>query len=183
VVRENLETFLAQARAADPEGRGLPAYVEQEFRSYLDCGSLEKGYALLECDRCGKQEPVAFSCKTKTCCPSCLTRRMHAVAADLVDRVLPVAPYRHWVLSFPVELRFLLARDEKLLAKLREIFLRSVRAWQREKARTLGVKLARTGAIAFTQRFSSRLLLYPHIHCVIPDGVFAEDEAGKLVFH
>jgi len=31
-------------------------------------------------------------------------------------------------------------------------------------------------------RFSSRLLLYPHVHCLIPDGVFAVDEAGKVVF-
>jgi len=26
-------------------------------------------------------------------------------------------------------------------------------------------------------------LLYPHVHCLIPDGVFAIDEAGKVVFH
>jgi hypothetical protein len=183
VVRENLETFLAEVRAAEPDGHGLPGYVEEEFRSYIDCGLLEKGYALLECDRCGKKEPVAFSCKKKGFCPSCLTRRMHAVAADLVDRVLPVAPYRHWVLAFPAELRFLLARDEALLAKLRELFLRSVRAWQRAKARALGVNRAQTGAVAFTQRFSTRLLTYPHVHAVVPDGVFAEDEAGNVVFH
>jgi len=108
---------------------------------------------------------------------------MHASAADLVDRVLPVAPYRHWVLAFPAQLRYWLARDEALLSKLRSIFVRSVRAWQRAKARALGVKHARTGAIAFTQRFSSRLLLFPHVHCLIPDGVFALDLAGGLVFH
>ena len=134
----------------------MPGYVEQEFRRYLKCGILEEGYTLLECERCHKTVPVAFSCKTETFCPSCLTRRMHAVAADLVDRVLPHAPYRHWVLAFPIELRFHLARDAGLLQKLREIFLRSVRAWQRAQARKRGLEGARTGAIAFTQRFSSR---------------------------
>ncbi|MGB8259600.1 MAG: transposase [Terracidiphilus sp.] len=99
-----------------------------------------------------------------------------------MDRVLPVAPYRHWVLAFPADLRYLLARDVALLARLREIFLRSVRAWQRAKARALGVKDGRTGAIAFTQRFSSRLLLYPHVHSLIPDGVFAIED-GRVIFH
>jgi hypothetical protein len=175
VVQGNLESLLAQHPA-------LPKYVADEFRHYLDCGILSRGFALLECCKCGKSTPIAFSCKTTTFCPSCLTRRMHATAADLVDRVLPVAPYRHWVLAFPAQLRYLLARDAALLARMRQIFLGSVRVWQRAKARALGVKDARTGAIAFTQRFSSRLLLYPHVHCLIPDGVFAVDEAGKVVF-
>jgi hypothetical protein len=158
VVQANLESLLAQHPA-------LPKYVADEFRHYLDCGILSRGFALLECCKCGKSTPIAFSCKTTTFCPSCLTRRMHATAADLVDRVLPVAPYRHWVLAFPAQLRYLLARDAALLARMRQIFLGSVRVWQRAKARALGVKDARTGAIAFTQRFSSRLLLNGRALC------------------
>jgi hypothetical protein len=108
---------------------------------------------------------------------------MHATAMDLVERVLPVAPYRHWVLAFPMEVRFHLARDERLLARLRRVFLSSVRVWLRAKARKVGVTRPLFGAVAFTQRFSSRLMLYPHVHCVIPDGVFAPGEDGKLAFH
>jgi hypothetical protein len=175
LVQQNLENFLA-------EHPGLPKFVEEEFRRYLDCGILAKGFVLLECVSCGERTAVAFSCKTQTFCPSCLTRRMHATAADLVDRVLPSAPYRHWVLAFPIRLRYLLARDETLLKELREIFVRSVFVWQRARARALGVKLGRSGAIAFTQRFSSRLLLFPHVHCVIPDGVFAQEKTGKIIF-
>ncbi|HMJ79667.1 MAG TPA: transposase, partial [Candidatus Dormibacteraeota bacterium] len=62
-------------------------------------------------------------------------------------------------------------------------FVRSVRAWLRAKARALGVRRPLTGAVAFTQRFSSRLLIYPHVHCLIPDGVFALAEAGEVLFH
>ncbi len=64
---------------------------------------------------------------------------MHSVSLDLVERVLPVAPYRHWVLALPAELRFLLARDEDLLAKVRKIFAGAVQSWLRAKARSLGV--------------------------------------------
>jgi hypothetical protein len=107
---------------------------------------------------------------------------MHSVALDLVERVLSVAPYRHWVLALPAELRYPLARDERLLAKVREVFVRSVRSWLGAKARAVGVRQALTGAGVFTQRFSSRLLVYPHFHAVFPNGAFAEDEKGKLVF-
>jgi hypothetical protein len=37
------------------------------------------------------------------------SRRMHHIAAHLVDDLLPEAPYRQWVLSFPWVLRFRLA--------------------------------------------------------------------------
>ena len=40
---------------------------------------------------------------------------MSDVAAHLVDFVLPHVPTRQWVLSIPRAIRFLLARDSKLL--------------------------------------------------------------------
>ncbi|MGC4121250.1 MAG: transposase zinc-binding domain-containing protein [Myxococcales bacterium] len=67
VVRENLETLLAEARSGDPGGRGLPRYVEQELRDYLVCGVLSAGFSLWRCTKCGQQTPVAFSCKTRVC--------------------------------------------------------------------------------------------------------------------
>jgi hypothetical protein len=91
---------------------------------------------------------------------------MHAVSLDLVQRVLPEVPYRRCVLALPAEHRYLLARDEGLLGKVREILARSVQAWLRAKARSLGVRSALTGAVVFSQRFSSRLLAYPLCHCL-----------------
>jgi hypothetical protein len=77
---------------------------------------------------------------------------MHTVAMDLVDRVLPGAPYRHWVLALPIELRFVLARDDGLLASLRAIFVRALRSWLQARAKVLGVPKPPTGAVVFTQR-------------------------------
>ena len=93
VVREHLETFLAQARE---DGRGLPRHVENEFRRYIPCGQLSEGFIRVVCRSCGDELLVAFSCKGRTFCPSCCTRRMHDTAAHLVDRVFPSAPYRHY---------------------------------------------------------------------------------------
>ena len=63
VVCENLETFLAQVRAGDPEGHSLPKHVEDEFRDYLKCGRLSEGLTLLKCCRCGGETVVALSCR------------------------------------------------------------------------------------------------------------------------
>jgi hypothetical protein len=41
IVREHLETFLATTQHADPNG--LPPFLEQEFRAFLDCGVAASG--------------------------------------------------------------------------------------------------------------------------------------------
>jgi len=94
LVRDWGETLFAEVRAADPAGRGLPRFVEEEIRQYGKCGVLAQGLTLWRCTKCGQEMAVAFSCKTRFC-PSCASRRMHAVSLDLLQRVLPVVPYRH----------------------------------------------------------------------------------------
>jgi len=47
VIAENLETFIAQSKMEDQ--RGIPNYVEQEFRSYLECGIPAYGFIRVKC--------------------------------------------------------------------------------------------------------------------------------------
>ena len=180
VVRENLESFLAQVSAEDPDGPGLPSYVERELRRYLGCGIAARGFVRIVCGRCHEEMIVGFSCKGLGFCPSCLGRRMNDVAAHLVDRVLPFSPYRQWVLSLPFRLRLVLAKRPALLGKVRTVFMRTVRAWQRLQARRLGVPDAKTAAVCFTQRFGSRLDCNPHFHSLVPDAVFVENDLKRI---
>jgi len=60
-VLENLNTFLARADARAEEGRVLPKYVREEFRRYLSCGILAKGFARVRCPECTLDMLVAFS--------------------------------------------------------------------------------------------------------------------------
>ena len=102
LVRANLESFLAYGR--EHYDGGLPRYVERELRAYLRCGGFSEGFVRCRCDACGHDLPVAFSCKSRTACPSCAGRRM-ANTASIVDRVLPDVPVHQYVLSLPYELR------------------------------------------------------------------------------
>ena len=61
VVAGNLEAFLARARERSPDGQGLPRYVVNSFRRYLDCGILERGFVRVRCRGCGYDAVVAFS--------------------------------------------------------------------------------------------------------------------------
>jgi hypothetical protein len=151
VVREHLESFLAQARERSNHGRGLPAFVERELRAYTSCGLLARGFARVRCPDCGFERLVAFSGKASIC-PSCTTRRMEDGADHLVRNVLPAVPVRQWVLSFPRRMRFLAARHPPLASRLLDIFMRAVFAWQRKAARRLGATDPRTGGVTAVQR-------------------------------
>ena len=97
---------------------------------------------------------VAFSCKGKLC-PSCLARRTADTAAWLVDRLLPEAGYRQWVLTFPWTMRFRLAADRQLLSTMLRAFLQELFAWQRRRGRALGIAHGQTGSVSFLQRFGN----------------------------
>ena len=136
----------------------MPKFVERELRAYLQCGILAYGFVRVHCDACGHDRVVAFSCKGRGFCPSCGGRRMADTAAFLVDRVLPVAPVRQWVLSLPFALRYRLAYDSKLAAAVLQLFIRSVFASLRRRARKRwGNATYECGAVTFIQRFGDAL--------------------------
>ncbi len=155
-------------------GEGLPLSadrattpLQREFRSYLDCGILSRGFSRIACTSCGEEKLVAFSCHGRGFCPSCGARRMFDTAAHLLDRVLPSVPVRQWVLSFPGQLRVRLAYERAFFEAARRIVVASLFNHQRQQARKLGVARPLPGAICFVQRFSSSLILWPHLHLVV----------------
>jgi len=173
LVRAELEGFVAKRRG--PEGDGLPRYVEGELRRYLACGILAHGFTRVRCADCKAERMVAFSCKGRGVCPSCGARRMSDTAARLVERVLPVAPYRQWVLTVPFALRFRLARDPARITEVLGELQRAIRWSHRRRARLVELPTGETAAVTFVQRFGSALNLHPHLHAVVPDALFVKE--------
>lgn len=169
-VQTHIETWLALT--GGPGDESTPAYIEQAFRRYLDCGILANGFARAHCDECGHDFLIAFSCKGRGVCPSCNTRRMAETAAHLTDHVFPRLPVRQWVLSVPKRLRYFLQRDTALQGAVLRILLRTVERCLREHSPGCA-PTARIGVIAFIHRFGSSLNEHTHFHCCIVDGVFA----------
>ena len=162
----------------------MPSFVERELRGYLACGIPAHGFTWLQCESCKKNLVVAFSCKGRGFCPSCGGRRMNQTAANLVDRVLPQVPVRQWVISFPMPLRFWLARRPKLRKAIRGVFVRVVRSWYRKQARAAGHKKPQFGGVCFAQLFGSSLNLNLHFHLLQLDGYYAwDEELARPLFH
>lgn len=128
VVRDNLETLYGAIDDGAIAVR-IPKHARKELSAYLDCGLLCRGFARLKCEDCDETHLVAFSCKGRGFCPSCMGRRMSATAANLMERVLPQTGLRQWVLTFPFPWRVRLAQDGALLGELTRIFVETVQTF------------------------------------------------------
>jgi DNA-directed RNA polymerase subunit RPC12/RpoP len=182
VVQEHLETYLARAREGYRDADPMPGFVERELRRYLACGILAHGFARARCSECGHDVLIAFSCKGRGVCPSCMTRRMVETAAPRVEQVFPRQPVRQWVLSVPKRLRYFLQHDPAVVSSVLPIFLRVGEETLRQSSPGAGPR-ARFGAVAFLHRFGSALNPPVHFHCAVIDGVFPSDAEGRLCFH
>ena len=154
IIQNNLNTFISDRNR---EGRPLPNYVIKEFEAFLECGIPAYGCLRLACRSCLKEQIVAFSCKKRGFCPSCCAKRQVEAATHLVDHVLPMAPYRQFVVTFPIPMRYWLHSNKVLFAKVYRIIIKEIHSYYKTKALSVGIKDPRPGAISFTQLAGSAL--------------------------
>jgi hypothetical protein len=178
VIAAHLETFLASLDA-DPDAKGLPAYMEREFHDYLQCGILAHGFLRLGCDTCQKELLLPFSCKRRGFCPSCAGRRMAQTAAHLVECVIPWVPTRQWVVSVPMPLRYWIASSQDLTATVHTIIRTTIGQYYVNQAVTRGAvrQKVQPGSVTFIQRFGSALNLNLHFHVIVLEGVYLDRTA------
>src|SRR2546423_398912 len=70
VIADHLETFLASLEA-EPDAKGLPAYVQRGFYGYVQCGILAHGFLRMGCNSYKKEVLLTFSCMRRGFCLSC----------------------------------------------------------------------------------------------------------------
>jgi hypothetical protein len=169
VLAEHIETFIAQR---ETDGKGLPEFVVKELRGYLRCGILQYGFLRTKCKACDFERAVPFSCKGRGFCPSCCGKRMAEKAYHLLDHVLPDTPYRQWVLSLPIPLRFWMATNKKLTSKVHQIASKEITAYYVSAAKSKGIENPLPGSITFIQRFGSACNLNTHFHLIALEGVY-----------
>ena len=179
VLYQSIATHWPEFKSRMEEQGGLPLFVVREFEQYLDCGLLERGCLRLECRHCGHSALVAFSCKCRGFCSSCISRRMCDLAVHLEREVPPEVPIRHWICSLPWGLRALLGYDSELCGEVLGAFVhelsRSLK-WRAKKVHGLSsMAQAATGSVAALQRVDSALRLNVHYHILALDGVYVAD--------
>jgi hypothetical protein len=183
-LRQILVHSLKSTRAAlDADEVYLPRFVWRELEAIIDCGDVHKGFVRVVCGSCKHERVVGFSCKGRGVCSSCVGRKMAELAFHFDDHVVPLVAVRQFVLTLPIQLRFLVARDAGLLSAVRRVFLRAVSGFYRKAARNIALcKTLRTAGLCVTQRSGSALNLNPHLHSIFVDGAYRDDDDGKPVF-
>jgi hypothetical protein len=177
VISENLDTFIDMVNS-EQNRNGLTKYVEKELRAFLECGIHAHGVCLVRCmgedktEACNQDVALPFSCKFRGFCPSCSQRRMYAKSIFLSEQVLPKVNMRQWVLSVPIELRYWMASDDKILKKVNQIAVREISKLLRKKIGRKDFDKIECGLISFIQRSSSDLALNYHFHILALDGVY-----------
>ena len=107
---------------------------------------------------------------------------MSEQAAFLSDWVIPPeVSVRQWVISFPMALRFWMAKDHSLLSSVLSVYIRALAGFQRKCAKNLGFDSGESGAVTFVQRFGGSGNLNPHFHTLMIEGVYRE-VAGRVFY-
>ncbi len=142
------------------------------FDSYLNCGLLSNGAARVYCDNCKHSYLVAFSCKKRGVCPSCLAKRAVKFAEHLYDEVLEKVPHRHLVFSIPKRIRAYMRYDRKL----NDVLFRA--AWGSIQE-CLSESAGEPGAVLTLQTAGEALNHNPHLHGMLTDGLFMPEGTFK----
>ncbi len=183
-IASNFDDFIFETKCNE---KSIPDYVLNEFDAYLKCGILEHGFIQLKCESCNVSQLVAFSCKRRGFCPSCIGKRMNEGSLFWIDHVFPHVPVRQWVLSFPIPVRFWMAGNPNLMSSLLNIYMRAIHRFYKESVRrTLGQDFkqakVQSGSITVIQRFGSACNLNVHFHSLLLDGAYVTHPDGRFEF-
>jgi len=159
IVGDNLPAFLDHAEQASG-GLRFPRFVVDELTNLLSCGRIRRGLALFRCDCCNAARAIPLSCKSRSICPSCGSRRMTHLSAHLVDNVIPFVPVRFWVITFPLWLRRKIAYNHDLYRQVIAIVDRHICSFYQRQAAQNGIDNGRTGSVHVEQLCGSALNAY-----------------------
>jgi hypothetical protein len=95
-----------------------------------------------------------------------------------VDEVLPIKPIRQWVMSFPIQIRLLLAVRPKIMSEVLNIVTNTISRHLCKKAGFKRTK-AKAGVVTLIQRFGGSINLNIHFHQLYLDGVYELDDEGR----
>jgi len=144
-------------------------FVDSVVACYLDCGTVEAGFARLKCQACGAEKLQTLSCKQRGICPSCDAKRAAAFAAFLKDELLENVGHCLWTSTVPKMLRPFFMRDRELLGHLAGLSYETIKELICEATAD---EHARPGVVCVPQTFGSLIQPHPHAHCLASRGVW-----------
>jgi hypothetical protein len=175
VFADHWQNFLAvyEERFQRVCGR-LRAVVQDVVERFLDCGNPLNGLARVQCDQCGDDFFVPFSCKCRGFCASCQARFAADWGEWLADKLLEPVCHRHATFTIPKMLRPYFRYNRSLMNDLSRAAHRAVCSYVEF---SLG-KGHIPGMVVVRQWHGQASRFHPHLHCLIAEGAWSED--GKF---
>lgn len=150
-----------------------PAVIDSVEKALL-CGSMDMGFMIAECPKCGNSELIRFTCKSRFC-PSCGKKYRDMISASVQETLYDV-PHRQFVFSVPEGLRIWFRKHRELLDVLFDsvaetlneaIFASAPKARKREHRKL--------GFISFLHTFGRDLKWHPHLHVLVAESYSSDD--------
>ena len=168
--------------------RFAPAYLQhygdvmsfdqrRALSAILQCRTEALGGRVLDCEACGLQRYVGYSCGHHAC-PLCGRGETQAWVATQLDRLINV-PYFMVTFTLPAELRPLMRRHAEVLYDgFFEVTSRCLKE-------TLGMRIslgtAGTGFLGIMHTWTQLLRYHPHIHYIVPGVGLCENGTARQV--
>ncbi len=164
IVKDNLDEFLKvyPVKFAKDYGELRPE-VEKSFRSFLECGNPEDGFAIYECPHCHLNLIIPYSCKNYIC-PSCSEKRTLDWGAWLIGEILYNIPHYFITFTMPQSIRCHFFTNRWLIPYLERSIADILMYYMAENSEKKG---AIPGIIIVPQTFGERLNANIHFHCLV----------------
>lgn len=152
--------------------------VIENVDKMIHCGDPSFGGALYGCSHCGNLKFVPFRCHSRFC-PTCGNKYSMERTTSMSFKLLDVQ-HRHCVFTIDDNLRWYFLMDRSLLdclfSSVRSVILRMFFQLNKSKNFT-------PGFIMVLHTFGRDLKWNPHIHCLISEGGYSDDEFWRHVHH
>lgn len=162
--------FVASYERAHRTTHGpLQAEAIRVAEAFYRCGDLSAGFTRLQCQDCGHERLLAFTCKGHHFCPACHQRRTRQMGDWIATSLCHAVPHRQFVFTIPRPLRGIFRKRRHLLGLLFCSAIESLRDWFRARLDLPDGKIA---AVAAVQTFGDYLVFHPHLHVLAATGLF-----------
>jgi hypothetical protein len=153
--------------------------IRSSIDKFLKCGDVKEGFARVKCKDCGEEYFLAFSCRQRSCCPSCDQKRALMLGLRLQEEVLAEVPHLQWVFTIPKRLRVYFRYDRSLLGKFcRAVYDTVCDVYKMELDGDCGVPATcaehSRSMVGAVQTFGDLIHWHSHIHAIVPEGVFTD---------
>ena len=160
-----IEQFLPQLN------KSLPLHHHKTLRAIQACRTAALGGHIDECNACGHLRISYNSCRNRHC-PKCqgINKEMWIIQQE--EMLLPIA-YFHVVFTLPHELNELCLYNPK---QMYDLLFHA--AWHTLNSFAKDPKWlgATSAATMVLHTWSQKLILHPHVHCIVPNGGLTKED-------